>query len=315
MFSSCTKSDEMTNNEVKMSADNPQMSQEDVRIMNQIVNFKKKIDFYRANPAIKSGESKSVDSTVWYFEAATNFYQADASFESEDFVVDSTFVEIPKSNGEIAMSDIQLAYNNIQNQLQGQLDAIQDNNKELIVSDVAIKEETNDKVVLKVTNGIGKGTVSVLNFDDWYWGKKLGKCEEPVPDTKDASDIIQLSLNNELPHFGEASYEFYYTDISIVSTGNMFTQEPYTYWEVQIDNEYPWEFIEPCIEGGDIEYFISRAKVFANLQLEGLPQGQEVIRYDVDAWSYKNNPTKYYTMHYLRPQFGLFHLGSPQNED
>ncbi len=70
-----------------VKSNQPQMSAEDLRVMHLITDFKKKMDFLRANPNIKSGESKSVDSTVWYLEAATNFYYADAGYAGNTFIV------------------------------------------------------------------------------------------------------------------------------------------------------------------------------------------------------------------------------------
>ena len=200
IFYSCTKNEGTKNSPVMNTQTNPQMSKEDIRIMNLIVDFKKKMDFLEANPGIKSGESKSVDSAVWYLEAAANYSYADAGYDSKDYIVDTAIIDVPTTNGEVLLTDIQIAYAQIESILDGQLANIP-GEKQLILFDVEKKESKADKVTLKVSSGIGKDVPPTQNFDSYYWGMGYGICDGN-PDLSgssyDATDMIERAANKTI---------------------------------------------------------------------------------------------------------------------
>ena len=76
---SCSKQEQTKPTTTEIS-----QSDADILIENKIRAFKGKMEFQRENPSYKNGESMSVDSAVWYMEAASNQTYADGASTFKD---------------------------------------------------------------------------------------------------------------------------------------------------------------------------------------------------------------------------------------
>ena len=308
IFYSCNKSEEAVTSAENNNV-NPQMSQEDIRVMNKIINFKKKMDFIKANPNIKSGESKSVDSAVWYLEAATNFYYVDSDFDEYGLSIDSIIIEIPKTNGEISLNDIQVAYSNIINTLQTQLSAPNGEQKVLVISDVALKDENNDKVTLKVSNGIGTtSNISYINFGDWYWGMDLGKCDGTNVGT-DATDIFTSYANFHIRSSHQQNG--YFTDITSIievypqdypTTGN-----PFGYGHYKL---FCSENSSACLTEAAMNYYYNY--IWEIIEDENPQPSVYEIQSAICRWDICVCIPGLY-VHILDLKYGIWHIGHPNS--
>jgi hypothetical protein len=325
VFYSCTKENNMSNNSVK--SNNPQMSQEDIRVMNLILDFKKKIDFYRANPNIKSGESKSVDSTVWYLEAAANLYYGEPNFEANKVDYSSTTFEVTKTNGEVLMTDILLAFDKVINHLNTHYASIEGSNKQLTVADVALEEDASDKVTLRISSSIKKGgTTGIEAPFHFYWGLDMGNCSSsPNIPGDDAADILTNGLETDFlvehpPIGGNGTAEIngYFTDVVSFAYNNNGQWTPPTpnNYELFYENGVPIDQLDICIGNTDM---IAYKDLMTSWTIDYKPSGTD---YEVSSVLCKDNlalyePTPGQVLADIRHEYyvsyGIWHYGCNTN--
>ncbi len=112
-----------------------------------------------------------VDSAIWYIEATSNLTYGDASFKTEEFIVDSAFIEVSVTNGQILWADVQAAYDQVIDILSEHNANIIANQKQLVVADISLKKSNDNSATFEVTSGFGTdGTTGFGNDYPWYWG-------------------------------------------------------------------------------------------------------------------------------------------------
>jgi len=199
----------------------------DAQLEKRIIVFRDKIDLIRKNPSLKSGtDPMEVDSAVWFFEATSNLTYGDASTTSDEYIIDSSFIDVPLTNGEILWLDVQIAYDQIIDSLSAHYDEISAGEKQLVAADISLVETTQDNATFKVTSCFGMGPVdggvySNFGVDDfWKWGASWmndgGYCDGPNYGTQldsDAAEEIEFKINGRK---AVPVGNYYYTDISIL---------------------------------------------------------------------------------------------------
>ena len=204
------------------------ISKYDQQIENKILAFKHKIDLIRENPSLKTGtDPMEIDSANWYLEATSNLTYGDASTTSDEYVINSSFIDVPLTNGEILWLDVQIAYDQIIDSLSTHYNEITADEKQLIAADISLEETTQDNVTFKVTSCFGTDPIdggvhsvySDFGVDD-YW-KALGSswngggfCAGPYTGTQfdsDAAEEIEFKINGRK---AVPVGTYYYTDVS-----------------------------------------------------------------------------------------------------
>jgi hypothetical protein len=253
-------------------------SLKDTQLEKRIVAFRDKIDLIRENPTLKSStEPMDVDSAVWYIEATSNFTFGDASFKTEEFIVDSAFIEVPVTNGQILLADVQAAYDQVVNSLAEHNANITANQKQLVVADISLKESDVNFATFEVTSGFGTdGTTGFGNNYPWYWGWELGRCDgSGLGVGKDAADKIAYLANMEIPVPVGHSY---YTDVTEIEVW---------YWDVPTNNNPYGEYLlfhdfqeftlnHHCLSTAEISYYKNALGNIANMYK---PSGKSLIKY------------------------------------
>lgn len=305
LFHSCIK-DQIQNDK---SINQTEQAVKDAQIKTRILAFKDKLDLIRENPSLKtSNEPMEIDSAIWYIEAASNFTYGDASTELEGYVVDSSFIEVPTTNGQILWADVQAAYDKVIDSLSAHNAAITAAEKQLIVADISLKETDDNSVVLEVTSGFGTDGVSgFLNDHSWYWGWELGTCDGSGYGVGwDAADKIAQLANYEIAvPIGTSAY---YTDVEYKDV------YPYNYYDnngntllfsdFQEYNVYPL-----CLSPTDITHYKSTL-IYIGVQEK--PIGKSMIRYELrDATMYGScgydNHDCWYMDHIAKLKYAIWH--------
>lgn len=234
-----------------------EQSLKDAQLEKRIVAFRDKIDLIRDNPTLKSGsEPMDVDSAVWYIEATSNLTYGNASFETKEFIVDSAFIEVPVTNGQILWADVQAAYDQVVYSLAEHNANITANQKQLIVADISLKESDDNSATFEVTSGFGTdGTTGFGNNFPWYWGWELGRCDgSGLGVGKDAADKIAYLANMEVSVPVGHSY---YTGVSLAWI---------SYWDVPTNSNPYGEYLlfhdfqettlnHACLSTDEISYY------------------------------------------------------------
>jgi len=251
---------------------------EKTQLEKMIIEFRNKMDLAHLNPMLKSGEDPmGIDSAIWYIEALANLTYGNGSADLEDYVIDSSLIEVRLTNGQILFSDVQSAYSAVIDSLSSHNDAISANEKQLIVVDVSLKEADENNAIFEITSGFG--TDNVLGFGNeypWYWGWELGRCDSSAGVGKDAADII-YKLANKTITVPEGSYS-YYTDVIL---------EEVWYWEVPTNNNPYGDYLlfqdfqevtlnHHCLPTAEIAYYINALDIIAD---EFKPTGKSLIKY------------------------------------
>lgn len=303
---SCQKEQTGTNK----SENQTEQSFKDAQLEKRIISFRDKIDLIRENPTLKSGtDPMEIDSAVWYIESTSNLTYGDASFDSQEFVVDSAFIIVPVTNGQILWTDVQVAYDQVIDSLSAHNANITANEKQLIVADISLKETDENTVTFEVTSGFGTDGTTGFNNHDWYWGWELGTCDGSGYGVgwDAANKIAQLANYNIAVPMGNS----YYTDV----------EYKYVYpYDYEDDDGNPLLFadfqeytlVHQCLSTTDIAGYKSNL-MYIGVQEE--PSGKSLIRYSlfdmtIFALCDPGQHDCWYMEHHANIKYAIWHISS-----
>jgi len=309
-FYSCQKEQSGINK----SSNKPEQSFKDAQLEKQIIAFRDKIEQIRENPNFKSGsETMEIDSAIWYIEAASNLTYGDASTTLKEFVVDSSFIEVPLTNGKIALSDVQAAYDKVIDSLAAHNAVITSNEKQLIVADISLKEADDNRVILELTSGFGTdGTAGFGNDYSWYWGWDLGRCDGSGLGTGiDAANKIAYLANMMISVPVGSSY---YTSVSEIEVW---------YWDVPTNNNPYGEYLlfhdfqentlnHHCLSEPEISFYANALGTIANMYK---PTSKSLIKFyawDETSFLLCGGNDCWDMCHVVKIKYGIWHIKSDE---
>ena len=282
IMNSCKKDENAKTYVEQSSNNNVNISARDISILNNIKNFKKKVDFLKANPAIKSGETMSVDSAIWYIDASFNYTYSFINERFEKYDSDEFLLTIPKTNGEINLNDISTAFYEMKDKTVLVYDAIETENKRYYSSHFEIVSNTASELVLKTTVTIGSKSNDDPPYpepngpfeigEDWLYGEMLGDCSGGSWGASDAAEEIEDEVINYREQQDENSqYDVYYTDPGYevsydISDGdymelflNPYDNQPINYRDYYILRQEKDEdngiFVHTCILNNEMNHY------------------------------------------------------------
>ena len=296
---------------IDKSENQTEQSFKDTQLEKRIIAFRDKIDLIRENPTLKSGtDPMEIDSAVWYIESTSNLTYGDASFDSEEFVVDSAFIEVPVTNGQILWADVQVAYDQVIDSLSDHNANITANEKQLIVADISLKESDDNNATFEVTSGFGTdGTSGSGNYYPWYWGWELGRCDgSGLGVGLDAADKIALLANYTTgviagnSYYTDVEYRYVYPYDYVDDYGN-----PLLFYDFQ---EYT--LVHQCLSTTDIAGYRSNL-IYIGIQEK--PSGKSLIRYSlfdmtIFALCDPGQHDCWYMEHHANIKYAIWHIGS-----
>ncbi|MCK9453127.1 MAG: hypothetical protein M0Q90_15640 [Bacteroidales bacterium] len=189
------------------------------QIIRQIEGFDTKL-----NSNLKSGETITVDSLVWYTEALENYNNARPDLQYENFAVSKTTYTATLDNGSLSMQDASALFSTMQADLETELANLSPTDDKLKLTDVALDSIEGNTAYLSANRVFGL-KISVLydafeEDDDWIWGTvrqedgtpPKGKCDGTMVGVSDGSDELMRRLNN--PNF---EYDQQYIFVNLVT--------------------------------------------------------------------------------------------------
>lgn len=332
-----------------MSCDKQEMNQEPTEqtvidpVLMKILNFKDKIE----NPdGVKSDEMISVDSAVWYIEAALNYTYCivpDTTLKYTGTTIDSVFRQIPITDGEVSFNEVQIAYLSIESNILAALNKLPGDNKRVEVVDVFFKDdEFATYFMLKYGEEEGKGGVRppIIN-GDWHWGGIFvngvlipqGMCDNTYYGTRDAG----TEINRVLQYVQPVSQYTYFTDVQMIEKRH-FTQDPDWYLFVRTDNPYDYwipsgqggnpaanlsdfwfgwadyypNYEYPCISETELRWYKNAAShALTQIKNNLIPAGytyKNCYFYGHDGHNGGYNPSQSYYYHALEVYYGIGHV-------
>ncbi len=230
----------------------------DLKIEKQILNFKSKI---KSN--LKSDETLSIDSAVWYVEAALN-YSHSVVQRCTEFKVDTTVIPVPVNDGKISLQDLSSAMSSFEESITSDLANSGYANASLYLADISVAHlKSTNSVNLKMTALVNSGYIDPTHFhvgEDWIWGFNLGKCDGTCAGRDAATELTRVSnMYVAIP-----SGNYYYTSIRTnrVSALDLTTPSPnpWGFWNrLLFVDAGPGEepLTQPCIPYDAMNYYLN----------------------------------------------------------
>jgi len=328
VLNSCTKQED-AGSVLDKQTQQPEITPEDMATFNKIMDFKKKVEYIKENPAYKSGEEISVDSAVWLLDATLNLSHAFISWESmSDFYQDSVFVNLPKNNGSVLIDDMLNAYEELKQKIANVCMAALGTDKELYIASLTKKQDNGNSITIKAYSTIGskKPVPSWTPFDKgWLYGDLLGDCNgtpgyigvaDACTQLRDVTNnsryyyindqnMIYVTLPNEEPYV-----TIYSEDLYFVNDEDPFPEDNY-YEHLLVYQNQAWTY-HNCIEADEMNWYYQQLhdivyNVIPNDPLKW-PNAQNktfiMIMSDLDP-IYGTYGTKDFDYHFIRHQYKI----------
>jgi len=211
------------------------LTEQDIQINNAIANFLAKVDYHRESPGYKSEESLSIDSAIWYIDAAINYTYAIANHPFAQLHRDTSFIEMGVLESyEAAITEVVEAYDGTISKFSQKYHAIEGENKQFIMANVEdMGPLPENKQSLRIITITGTGTFGPggdFEEDEAYLFDRDATidCFYGIP-SSGAPIIFETYLNNHYNaeptgnwHWAFIGYEtvvvFYYQDHQLNTT-------------------------------------------------------------------------------------------------
>ena len=219
----------------------------------RIMNFKQQVDYYKANPAIKDGESVTLDEAIWNIEALFNltYSYPDLSYGRTETADTVLYLPIGSDNT-VLLTDLTVFYGQMYEVISGIYHGIELDNKQFIILDVELGERHGNQQAIRLQSvqGSVKGIQPLTppipqpviwapfaDGPDWCYGEKLGRRDGSLYLEMDATDTLSSMLNAILLPKAPSGQEYIYP--VVMSKGlPSFLHLPYSH------NFYEGEYCE-----------------------------------------------------------------------
>jgi len=248
----------------------------DVQTNTEISKITRQLQAFKQNLKLKSNETMTSDSAVWYLEGLLNLEQAnnDHVFGDVDFYHDTLTLTV--IDGQISLNELNGLYTTIDAWVETLKQ--QSGNEDYTFDVVDLNLETTDlkSGTQNLTVTLSGGVLGIgLNYypfgasDYWYWGYGLGKCGEFSGYIgKDASTELQRKFRNPIAVPGPG----YYISVVSISVTPGFDPEfddpdhaPYDgYMIYSQSNQWNQQEFDQCLSPDDLNYYLSKFDFIRN---------------------------------------------------
>jgi hypothetical protein len=286
------------------------------------------MEFIRANPQLKSGESVPADSAVWLLEATINFSHAFVNEFYSEFETDSLTLTVNRNaDGTVNLDELTGKYDEMK---QAVADAYHNSGYEvkgLAVVDLTETTVTESEIIINVeaitgSRGVDPGPGFGLDGpfvegDDWWYGEEAGKCDENGAEGSDAAEQLQNEIPNEIP---DPNGNYFFINIAeyVVEGGDSIIRR--TAWNDPEDNHLDYLLYysnsqiglsgdTSCVEWLEMNVYFSYLKllIFSYLPAN-VPElyGKTIVEVmDIKGYSVIDNEFIVHQKHRLQAKFGI----------
>jgi len=197
----------------------------------RIMDFKQQVDYYKANPAVKDGETMTLDEAIWNIEALFNLTYAYPELSYGHTVTADTVLYLPVGAGNtVLLTDLTVFYGQMYDVVRGIYQGIELDNKQFLILDVeaGVLNGGQQAIKLHSVQGSVKGTPSTPPpmpqngpFPpgvSWYYGLDGGNSQNMFWNNKDAADTLAAVLNYWIVPKAPVNYEYIFHDIKTRNT-------------------------------------------------------------------------------------------------
>jgi len=335
IFNACSKQE---TSEPLTTGEQPGMSSADQLILKKIFNFRESISKIIDNPRLKSIESTSIDSAVWYLDATLNLSHSFISWDYfNDFHSDSVFVIIPKINNDVNYNDLAIAYDELKQKVAEVCVLAEGADKELYTSTILVKEENESSIILKAEATIGSRGTPPDNHPfnkGWQYGDELGDCSFPPQNVGqdacyklrdkvnlyrdlyiDDTQMLYVSTPNEEP------YVTLHSENQVFDNPNDPDPEDNYYEHLLVYQKEEWNYHD-CIEEEQMNWYYHKLNYVLYLMVSNNPifwpnaNGKTFIKIIVDPDHTYGTKDEYIIRHQYKVEYrhGIFVGGNSEPE-
>lgn len=193
----------------------------------RIMDFKQQMDFYKANPAIKDGETMTLDEAIWNIEALFNLTYAYPELSYGHTVTADTVLYLPVgSNNTVLLTDLTAFYEQMYAVVRDLYQAIELDNKQFLILDVEAGERHCNMQAIELNAMQGSVVAASDAFQNpretpfeegvsWYYGEDGGNSNGQYINIMDAADTLSRTLNANLVQVAPAGWQYSYTNIKM----------------------------------------------------------------------------------------------------
>ena len=216
----------------------------------RIMNFKQQVDYYKDNPAVKDGESVTLDEAIWNIEALFNLTYAYPELSYGHTKTADTVLYLPVGSGNtVLLTNLSVFYGQMYEVISDIYHGIELDNKQFIILDVELGDRHGNQQAIRLqcvqgsVRGIQPPTPQPIYWapfadgPNWYYGQNGGMLNNHLEGEMDAADTLANMLNTLLVPKPPVGQQYIYTEI-------MMKELPNNYHEPFSHNLYPGEYCE-----------------------------------------------------------------------
>jgi len=277
----------------------------EVHINKTLKDFKQKMEFIRANPLLKSGESVPADSAVWLLEATINFSHAFPNEFYSEFETDSLTLTVNQNeDGTVSLDELTARYDEMKEEVAEVYHNSAYEEKGLSAVDLEISGETANEIIVSILTNVGSkttppdppvGSGPFLEEDDWWYGEEYGYCYDHTV-FGDASIMLYDEAVNLVPD-PNGNYGFINLFMFSIEGGDPYFQRDQTpdnyldywlYYSVEGDPQIPFDEEEMlCVEWQEMNsyYVYLKNLMFNILPNDYLPEELNKYGYSIESFN------------------------------
>ena len=198
----------------------------------RIMDFKGQMEYYRAHPDTRDGESTIVEDAIWNMEALFNLTYAYPELAYNHTVVCDTVLYLDiDADGTVPLSRLTAFYDEMHDVVAALYHGLDIDNKQFLILDVEEGERQGGSLAVGLhsvqgsVRGKDPGPDEPIPYPgpfadsiSWYFGENGGNSLGQFLDQKDAADTLMGMLNARLIPVAPEGCEYYYTNTVLKQT-------------------------------------------------------------------------------------------------
>jgi hypothetical protein len=180
----------------------------DLQISNNIKGFIAGVSYQMENPDLKSDESFSIDSALWYLESTFNYCYGFPGEYYRQYEIDTFMLTLNlTSDNRVSMNELTAKYDIMLQEITDAYYNVAFEEKGLSLINLQEATITEDEVSFSVNVATGEKGIPpqliisgpFVEDDDWWYGEMEGRCNEFLNDS-DAAKQLMIAMNATLPN-------------------------------------------------------------------------------------------------------------------
>lgn len=215
-------------------------------VLDRVNAFRSQIEYYKANPAVKDGETENIDDAIWDIEALFNFTYAYPELSYSRTVSYDTTLYLPVNDKQVLLTDLAVFYGQMYEAISDLYHKTELSDKQFLILDVEAGELHGNTLAMKLHSVQGSVRNNSNNIPDmpqhwpgpfvegeWWWYGENGGGFNGYSNSDAAQELTKWLRFYLIPSPPE-NYTYAYTNIKEAHT-NLNSVRYYRFHDSQYD--------------------------------------------------------------------------------